>query len=121
MCIRDSLIIGIVIPTFLLHIRYYLINFRVGISIDNEILTVNYRNTKKIVTPQNTIRVDDYLSKSIAEQRLKWLPWDEYRHVKLHLNDGTIIILTSLLIDDFDFFYRNGFSIKEHKNIFRWV
>lgn len=119
--ILSPFIILIIVPTLVIHINYYLKSRKLSVLCTPSFIKINDAETEIIIDSSTVEKIEYHLSYSVSEKRLQWLPWDYYRHVVIHLKDGSSLILTSLLLrnDEFDFFNRNDFETEIHRSLFR--
>ncbi len=114
-------VVFLLLPTLMIHINYFLKNNKMKVTIGPDFIKLNKKGANYIIDSSTVKNVEYHLSYAVFDRRFLWLPWDYYRHVKIHLKDGTALTLTSLLMldEDFDFFYRNDFDVEVYKNLFR--
>lgn len=107
---EDSIWIGIIVfvlftvPAIIIHINYYLVN-------RGDVLEYSRRQKEIRITHRGistTFSLDDieHIERSIsfnrAANRSSVLPWDGYTHSVVHLKNGDVFTVTSLLVPDFN-------------------
>lgn len=87
-----------------IHVQYLIANNRFILKINTENKLICYARGLEIDLNQETIvRIEKNVSNTFNGPR-GHLPTDEYHYSKIQLKTGDTIIITSLLIDDFNFF-----------------
>jgi len=94
----------ITILVLFIHIQYLITNRSYKISIcDENKLLCNIGDKEVVITNENIICIEKNISYNINGPQGN-LPTASYYYSKLILKNGDIIIITSLLMPDFDFF-----------------
>lgn len=114
-------ILILVVPTIVLHVNYYLKNHNMQLYEDSNSIILEVDEGRIELSKTTIKRVDYYVSFAKFEKRTPWLPWDEYHHVIIHLENGEQIIITSLLLENLDFFTNNEWETIIHKGLYRFA
>jgi hypothetical protein len=98
-CVSLIIIIGLFI-----HLQYYFLNRNVKILIQEDDTIRYFKNEMEInVTQDLILKIEKNGSNSFYSSH--WLlPTDSYNYSKIFLKNGDIILITSLIISDFNLF-----------------
>ncbi|WP_443946655.1 hypothetical protein ACJVDH_06010 [Pedobacter sp. AW1-32] len=109
-------------PSIIIHLNYYMANRG---------YTFTYKYNEGEVTIENNERtfrfnieeikhVDRFMSYNFSANRAGVLPWDEYNHSVIYLNNGQKFVITSLLVLNLNLPISKD-KIEIHKNLYRLV
>lgn len=110
-----------IVITLVIHINYYVKNKNCEIvySRTNLILICNSEQIE--ISPTYVDKIEYHVSLPMYEERFLWLPWDDYRHIVIHLKDKRKFVITSLLLEDFSLILGNDYKIDVKNNLFRFA
>lgn len=108
------------LPAVIIHINYYLVNRgdMLEYSIDQKQITITHRHIPMSFHLSDIDFVEQSISYNQAAKRSSVLSWDGYNHSIIHLKNGYIFTVTSLLVQDLDLPIEEE-KIKVKTNIFR--
>ena len=94
----------VLILVIVIHVQYIIANagFVIKINAENKLICCS-RGVKIYLNQETISLIEKNVSNTIKGKR-GHLPTDGYHYSKIQLKTGDIIIITSLLIDDFNFF-----------------
>lgn len=92
------LLVYCILPTLLLHIEYLIINFGAVLEIDteNKIATYTKGKFEKNFSFNEVISIGRYTNPVVNSN---WVSFSVYRYMRFNLNDGSRIIITSLMVN----------------------
>jgi hypothetical protein len=112
-----------IVPTAFLHLNYLLVNNRSTVQYESTTRNVQFTSkTDKVSFFLEEIKYARVVkSFALNKGNMQLLSWDSYNHMIIELENGTQIVLTSLLMG-----IHNPLPIPEEKitvemNLFRWV
>lgn len=110
------------IPAIVIHINYLITNQKDVLFVDlNTWEFEMMRNGKKTSFALEDIKyVEKYMSFNFAANRSPFLAWDPYNHTIFFLNDGTKLVVTSLLVPNINLPLSEE-KILLKRNLFRLV
>ena len=102
--IASGLFLHMFIPTFFVHLQYYLKNKDVLLAIDTRKKIVKYSrgNQLTVFRFEDIEFLEQYKTPPIIEKRATWLPWATYNYAKVKLVSREEFIITCFLVDEFE-------------------
>ncbi|MEE1945902.1 hypothetical protein VRU48_12345 [Pedobacter sp. KR3-3] len=109
-----------VLPAIVLHLNYFLVNMGVVLkySPGEKKMEICKRGFSIVFFIEDIEYVEQSISFNEAEHRAPVLTWDKYNHSVIHLKNGKVFTITSLLVPDFKPPIEKE-KLKIKKNMFR--
>lgn len=123
---KDDFLIGIIVfillvlPAVIIHINYYLVNRgdMLEFSFEKKQVTITHRQIPISFQLSDIDFVEKSISFNRAANRSSVVPWDGYNHSIIHLKNGQLFTVTSLLVQDLNLPIEKE-KVKIRTNVYR--
>lgn len=111
------------VPTALLHLNYYFLNRDDKLVIDqlNQIMIFTSGENETMFSFNDIEQAKLYKSFALHKKNPQFLGWDGYNHALITLNNGTRIIITSLLFAPEVILPIEPTKVIVKQNLYRWA
>ena len=110
----------LVLPAIIIHINYYLVNRGdvLEYSFERKEVTITHKQISISFYLNDIDFVEQSISFNKAANRSSVLPWDGYNHSVIHLKNGDLFTVTSLLVPDLNLPIEKE-KVKIKRNVYR--
>lgn len=100
--------VAVLILPIYLYFEYLYFSKGKVIDIDyaNNSITIKNNNQVEVIKFENIFLIEKYCSFAVAEDRLQWIPTDEFLYFQLTLDDGTRKIIPCFITFNFNIPYK---------------
>jgi hypothetical protein len=102
--ISFGLLATVLFPQIVVHVNYYLINKGDAFVYEPAKRRISIEHSGFIETFcfEDIARIERHMSYPLSENRMQYFPWDGYNHSYIYLKNGSIYVITSLLVPNMD-------------------
>ncbi len=106
-----------ILPLIFLHINYMRYNKGSKLMIEDTLVKFYFKRRKIDFSITDVTYISINMSVTLFEKRIRWFFWDELFYYKIHLKNGSSILITCFLCDDLLKHFPNV-EIRRKKQIF---
>lgn len=93
-----------ILPTVIIHLNYFFLNQRNEMIIDPGTKAIRFlqNQTWREFSYGDIEKVEVYMSPPLFRKSTGFTPWDSYHYTRLRLSDGSCVLITCLMANEWD-------------------